>query len=253
MSLHYRIEGQGPKIFLAHALGCDLSMWDEVTKDLIKDFCVVRFDHLGHGQSPAIAGAVTIEQLADAVAGFIGEFDTTPCLYAGVSMGAMVGTDIAIRYPGLCSGMVLANSTYHYDDSERMVWRKRIDMVMQSGMVSIAEMAMARWLSKDFLERQPNKVALLKNCLLNMHVGSYAACCHAVAHIDFRNALHNIKMPVTIVAGTHDAATSPKLSEFLHKAIAHSKITYLDAAHISAVERPHEFSNVIRKLYASIT
>ncbi len=251
MSLHYTIEGRGPQIVLAHALGCDTSMWNEVTKDLIKDFCVVRFDHLGHGQSSPITGDLSIQQLADTVVDFIRQFCTVPCLYAGVSMGAMVGMDIAARYPSLFKGMVIANATYHYDDSERMAWYKRIDTVMQNGMASIADMAIARWISNDFHIQQPNKVALLKNCLLSTDVRSYAACCQAVAHIDFRSSLQNIKIPVTIVAGTHDVATPPKLSELLQRAIAHSNISYLETGHISAVEKPHEFSDVIRKLHAS--
>ena len=252
MSLHYTVEGRGPKIILAHALGCDISMWDAVTEDLAKDFCVVRFDHLGHGKSPAISGEVTIEQLADAVAGLIGDTCNAPCLYAGVSMGAMVGMDIAIRYPSLCRGMVLANTTHYYEDFARTAWQERIETVMQSGMSAIADMPIARWLSKDFLVQQPNEAARLKSCLLNMRAESYAACCHAVAHIDFRARLRNIVLPVTIIAGTQDVATPPQLSKFLHQAITHSDIAFLEAGHISAVERPYEFSNVIRKMHASI-
>jgi 3-oxoadipate enol-lactonase len=29
IDIHYTIEGEGPVVTLSHALGCNLSMWDE--------------------------------------------------------------------------------------------------------------------------------------------------------------------------------------------------------------------------------
>lgn len=70
--LHAKNEGHGPLVVLSHALGCDLSMWDDVAKLLQADFTVLRYDHRGHGQSPATTGAFSIDDLADDVEGLLG-------------------------------------------------------------------------------------------------------------------------------------------------------------------------------------
>src|SRR5258708_27453869 len=69
--LHVVQQGQGPAIVLSHALGCDLQMWDGVAQALEDRFTVVRYDHRGHGRSPAIGEAFDMNDLADDAAGVI--------------------------------------------------------------------------------------------------------------------------------------------------------------------------------------
>ena len=61
-ALHYTVRaprsGKAPRhtVVLAHALGCDLSMWDELANELAGDCRVICYDQRGHGASQAPAG-----------------------------------------------------------------------------------------------------------------------------------------------------------------------------------------------------
>jgi 3-oxoadipate enol-lactonase len=252
MPLYLVDEGEGPVIVLAHALGCDLSMWDEVASLLIGDFRVIRFDHLGHGKSPQISGHVAIGAFTDAVAAMMRKLDLGDCLFAGVSMGAMVGMDLANRYRHQCTGVVLANATHYYDAPSRLAWRNRIDLVNANGTASVADMALDRWLSPTFRSTEPQRTSQLRSVLCGMQTASYVASCQAVSEIDFRDVLPHVRMPSLLIAGSQDVATPPSMLEHMHQLIASSAIEYLDAGHLSAVEKPHEFALIIQRFYARL-
>jgi 3-oxoadipate enol-lactonase len=252
MLLHYTIEGQGPDLFLGHALGCDLSMWKDVSALLRKDFRVVCFDQLGHGRSPLISGTPDIAKFTDSVVALMASLGVECCLYAGISMGAMVSIDLASRYPALCRGIVLANTAYHYEAQARSAWEQRIDTVNHHGIEAVASMVIARWLTPEFFKTSPEKIALLKDVLLRTDANSYSASCHAVASIDFREILQAIDVPALVIAGRYDLATPPEFSEYLHRVLDGSRIEYLQAAHISAVEKPLEFSIAIRDFFSRL-
>src|SRR3954463_10081518 len=117
--LHFTREGRGPTVVLAHALGCDLSMWDETAKELARGFTVLRYDHRGHGRSEAVAGPFEIEQLADDAADLIPAGNDGENHFVGLSMGGMVAQQVAVRHPELVTSVVIANSSSRYDDTGR--------------------------------------------------------------------------------------------------------------------------------------
>jgi 3-oxoadipate enol-lactonase len=63
-ALHYTVRAprRAPTqtIVLAHALGCDLSMWDALANALAQDHRVIAYDQRGHGGSVSPAGRYTM-------------------------------------------------------------------------------------------------------------------------------------------------------------------------------------------------
>ena len=84
---------------LSHALGCDLSMWDEVAQILARHYTVLRYDHRGHGRSERLPGPFTMAAFADDAASLIQEHADGPVSFVGLVLGGMVGQQLALRYP----------------------------------------------------------------------------------------------------------------------------------------------------------
>ena len=48
----YRLEGQGPPLYMIHGIGSRAVMWDSIIGALKDQFTCVSFDLRGHGASP---------------------------------------------------------------------------------------------------------------------------------------------------------------------------------------------------------
>src|SRR5690606_29683357 len=141
-------EGQGPVIVLSHALALDRHMWDALSAALAPHCTVVRYATRGHGQSTVCDAPYALDDPAEDAAAVIRSLDRGPVVFAGLSLGGMVGQALAARHPGLLRGLVVINSAAHYAD--RSLWDTRMQAVKAGGMPAVAEGSLDRWLSPAF-------------------------------------------------------------------------------------------------------
>ncbi len=238
-------EGQGPVVVLSHALGCDLHMWDGVAALLARDHTVLRYDHRNHGGSEVVAGPLKIEDLAEDVAALIAR-EAGPVHFVGLSMGGMTAQALALSHPQLLGRVVIANSAAHYPD--QAPWRTRVQTVQAQGVAAIAAGAVARWLTPGYAATPEGAAAAkaLYDTLVRTDAAGYIASCDAVAAIDFRESNRRIARPVLVIAGSRDEATPIAMSREIAAAIPGARLAEIDAAHLSAVERPAEFAALVR-------
>src|SRR5215212_8434758 len=60
-----------PVVVFSNSLGTTLEMWDAQVRALAPRYRCLRYDTRGHGRSPAVEGPVTVEALADDMAGLL--------------------------------------------------------------------------------------------------------------------------------------------------------------------------------------
>ena len=253
-SLHCVQEGRGPIVVLSHALGSNLGMWDAVVAILKDRFTLFRYDHRNHGKSEQFQTPFTIDDMADDAASLILEVAAGKKVhFAGLSMGGMVAQSLAARHPQLLSSVVIANSAEYYDDSAKKNWTTRIESVNANGIRPIAEAIISRWFTPEFIRTQKGSANDLveesKIDLEDCDPLAYALSCNAVANIDFRIPNTLINMPTLIIAGIQDQATPVALSQSIHRNIKNSELIEINAAHLSAIEKPIEFANALQYFY----
>ena len=246
-------EGNGPIVVLSHALGCDLRMWDGVAAQLARAHTVLRYDHRNHGASERVPGALRIETLAQDAAELIQrEADGEPVHFVGLSMGGMTAQALAVRHPELLRTVTIANSSAHYPD--QAPWRARAETVAARGVAAIAPGAVSRWLTPAFAATPEGQVAAeqLQAVLLANDPQAYIESCNAVAAIDFRDSNRRVAVPTLVIGGLQDEATPFAMSEAIAAAIPHARLASIDAAHVSAVERPVEFAQLLIDYWRSL-
>lgn len=233
-------------IVLSHALGCDLTMWNVLADKLAEDCRVIAYDHRGHGQSETAPGPYTMEDLTEDAARVIQETNSAPLVWIGISMGGMVGQELALRHPELIAALVIANSTSRYPDEAQTTWQQRIITLEQQGIPGIVEATLQRFFSPAFHERDPATVDAFRRRLLSTELQAYLGCCHAVRVIDTTERLPQIRVPVQIIAGEQDQGTPPAMAKTIADKIPYAKLAVLpDAAHLSVIEQPEAFAKVI--------
>lgn len=250
--LRYDIQGPrdgstAPRTFvLAHALGCDLTMWDALAQHLAGQGRVLRYDQRGHGGSEAPAGPYTLAELADDAARLIAELALGPVVWVGLSMGGMVGQELALRHPGRVQALVLANTTSGYPPEARAGWSQRIAAIAQGGLKAIVDGALQRWFHAGFHAEQAQTVAHWRARVLGCDAAAYIACCQAIAGVDTTARLPGIAVPALVIAGALDQGTPPEMARVIAQGIPGARLAILpEASHLSVLEQPLAFRSAV--------
>lgn len=247
--LHISHQGSGSPVLLSHALGADMSMWDDVAEALAEQHSVTCYDHRGHGRSQVLPGPYHMDDLVDDAAQLISQHFKRPVIFIGLSMGGMVGQLLAARHPALVRKLVLANCPSHVSPSAQDQWQARMDAVEQGGMAAVLDATLARWFTPAFAadtrKGGAQAVAAVREAVAATQPQGYVAACAAVAGFDARPELAQIQCPTLVIGAEHDPGTPPQASRELHAAIAGARLHIMTTAHLSAVEQPQAFVDAV--------
>ncbi len=243
--LNYSLEGPAgaPVLLLSNSLGTDLGMWDTQIPALTAHFRVLRYDTRGHGASLVTPGPYAIGQLGADVLALLDALELPRVHFCGLSMGGLIGQWLGIHAGERLGRLVLCNTAAKIASDE--VWNTRIDTVLKGGeqaMRDLRDASVARWFTAGFAEREPAQVERIVAMLAATSPQGYAANCAAVRDADFREQLGLVQAPTLIVAGSHDAVTTPDNARFMQARIADAQLVEFAAAHLSNVEAGDAFS-----------
>ena len=118
-------------------------------------------------------------------------------------------------------------------------------MVESEGMQVVAEATIQRWLTKEFMDKEPIETAKLISMIADTPPAGYIAAAMAVRDVDLRNDLAKINLPVLVIAGALDPSTPPVMAEAIADGIPNARLAILDAEHLSNIEKADEFDQLI--------
>jgi 3-oxoadipate enol-lactonase len=253
VELHFTDSGgTGDAVLLAHAIGCDHRMWDDLAARLAKKFRVIALDARGHGKSPVAHRPYKLEILADDARAVLDKLGIAKAHWVGLSMGGMVGQAFALRHPARLLKLVIANSTASYGAEGRAMWQARVKLVQQGGLAAIRDMVAARYFSDGFRAAQPERVAAVMDRFMETPAEGYLGCCDAIANLDYADDLIRIKAKTLVIAGEADAGTPLAMSAAIAAKIPGARLAVIPgAAHLSAAEKPEEFADLVEQFLTS--
>jgi 3-oxoadipate enol-lactonase len=241
---HHLLEGpeHAPVMLFAGSLGTTHAMWDDQAAALRGELRVLRYDHRGHGRSPVPPGPYTIDELAGDALALLDRLGVERATFVGLSIGGAVAITAALRAPERFERLVLCSTSMHFGPPEQ--WHERAATVRAGGVEAVADAALERWLT-------PEAPAALRERLRAMLVATpregYAACCEALAGYDARGRLGALTMPVVAIAGADDPTTPPATLQAIVDEVPDGRLHVIERArHIACVERPEEFTRVLR-------
>jgi 3-oxoadipate enol-lactonase len=253
IELSYTVEGSGPWLAMSHSLACNSHMWDEQMPLLAKRFKVLRFDTRGHGDSDAPAGAYTLEQMADDVKGLFEALGIRAAHWVGLSMGGMIGQTFALRYPGVLTSVVLADTTSRYPAEAAPLWADRIKVAESKGIEPLVQPTLERWFTAPYRAAHPDQMQRIGGMIRATPVAGYVGCCNAIPKINLTARLKEIKVPALVIVGADDAGTPPAMAREIHENLPGSELVVIpSAAHLSNVEQPAAFDAALTRFYDRI-
>lgn len=238
----YRMDGpeDAPVLLLSNSLGTDMAMWDPQLPTFTQQFRVVRYDSRGHGCSDSPAGGYSMDLLGRDALQLLDHLGIERAHFCGLSKGGMVGQWLGVRAPERIERLILANTSAYMGPPAN--WQSRIEGVLRDGMEPLAIASVQRWFTEGFPEREPQSAEPIKQMLLACNPVGYAGCCAAIRDMDLRPTAGLIVAPTLVIAGSQDPSTSVAEGQWLVDQMQNGTLALLDAAHLSNVEVPADFS-----------
>jgi pimeloyl-ACP methyl ester carboxylesterase len=146
-----------PVVVLGNSLGTTREVWEPQVAALGERFRLLRFEHRGHGGSPAPPGPYTIAELGADVLALLDGLGLRAVSYCGISLGGMIGMWLAAHAPERIGALGLCCTSAYLPPAG--FWAGRAEQARAGGMASLSEQVVARWFTPAFRARDPAAVA----------------------------------------------------------------------------------------------
>lgn len=241
-------EGAPPVVFL-HALGTDLTIWDETVAALAPRFRCLRFDARGHGRSDVPAPPYSMGALIRDAESLMEHFALKDAVVVGCSMGGLVAQGLATKRLDLVRAMVLTNTAAKIGGPG--LWQTRAAEVAATGLAAYAPGAMERMFGRKWQEAPA--MPRIRAMLQGMSPQGWIGCAHAIAGADFYTTTAALGLPTLVIAGTNDGTTPPDLVRETADLIRGHRWELMRATgHLPMVERPEAFIALLADFLQSI-
>ena len=236
-----RISGDGPPLVLLHSLLADRSSFDGVVGALAQRFRVMLPALPGFGRSPAVPGGLA--DVADRMAAAIQDFaGGAPVRLLGNGYGGFVALQAVIRHQALAERLVLADAGAAFSEPGREAFRGMARGAAAKGLEAIADTAMRRLFAPDFHAANPTLVVERRVIFLQSDPAVIIAACEALAALDLRPSLADVRIPVLAIVGEQDEATPPPMSREVVGGLPNATLTILPGlAHVPQLQAPERF------------
>jgi len=245
ITINYKISGKGDPIVFIHGLGSSIRDWEFQVAFFSKDYKVVVYDVRGHGDSDKPSGPYSVPQFSFDAAMLIKKLDLGPVHVVGISMGGMIGFQLALDAPDLVKSLVVVNAgpdvlVKNFKDLFQ-VWQRHV-LVRVFGMRKVGEVLGARIFPKEsqkeirdiFIDRWAENDP---RAWLNAFKG--------LVGWSVRDRLGEIECPVLVVSADQDY-TPVSSKEAYVKNIPKGRLVVIeDSHHATPVDQREKFNQVV--------
>jgi len=238
IKIYYEVAGEGYPLVLMHANPFDRRMFIYQVAHFSTYFKVVNIDLRGYGYSDKPAIPITMSDLCEDVVAVCGQEKVGEAVFAGVSVGGVMGLQLGLDHPELFKALILVGCSSMPGDR----YQSRIDGYMNQGVAKYHIQHLTSLVSADFPRSKMGQYLLGMHTEMDSRLSApaIAAIFHALQNRDLTARLPELKMPVLIMNGEFD--NSLKRSREMSTRIAGAEHrVILGAGHACCLEDPATF------------
>lgn len=203
--IHFSDVGKGDAVVLLHGFLEDISMWEEIQKELVLTHRIICIDLLGHGKSDCLGYIHTMEAMSEVVQYVLNKLKIDAAMFVGHSMGGYVALAVAESNSAIVNGVCLLNSTAQSDSEERKKNRERVIRMARSNYQALVSMSINNLFSREIKPQFLLEIEKSKKVALQTNVQSYIACSEGMKQRNNREfVLTNGLFKKLIVTGEKD-------------------------------------------------
>ena len=210
----FREQGSGIPLLLLHGISSGAASWHK--QMALNGFRVLAWDMPGYGESPML----TVERAsagdyADALAAMLDRAGVWQAVLVGHSLGALVASAFAAKFPDRVRHLVLADAAQGYGqaapEQREQVWRSREQQMALGGEI-LAQTRAAKLLRPG---ARGEDIATVASGMRKLRPEGYLAAAWMLAHDDIHGWLKRYSGTFEVWCGEQDAITQPELVQGL--------------------------------------
>ncbi len=250
--LSHHHHGSGDPVLLLHGLGSSAADWQLQVPVFAERYRVLTLDLPGHGRSPAPAGRLTVEGMAEQVAALLAQHAEPAVHTVGLSLGGCVALTLALRHPARVRSLTLVNTFARLRPAGmRGAWRlaTRLCLLAAAPMPTVAAYV-ARGLF-PLPEQRPLYAEAAARLSRNPR-RAYLAAVRAVALFNVLPSLGAVRCPTLVVAGDRDQTVPRAAAHTLHAGIRGAALRLVpNSGHATPYDQPATFNAVVLEFLAA--
>ena len=248
--LFYRESGDGPPAVFIHGFPLDHSLWLDQLKGLAHVRHCIALDLRGFGRSdPTVDAVLTMEMLADDVAGLLEALGVGGADVVGHSMGGYVALALWELRPDVVRSLALVDTRAGGDGAEARTGRDAmIDRILDGG-----KSALADEMVRNLLGREPSRraQARLRSMVESTRYETLVAAIEGMKDRKDRTAiLPTISVPTVVIGGEEDTLIPPDRIREVSAAIPGARTSIIArAGHLTPIEQPDPVNQALIELF----
>lgn len=209
--------GEGEPLVLVHGVGMNRAVWGPQIEYLARNYRVIAYDMLGHGDSPLPPEETRLQDLGRQLETLLDELEIERIHLVGHSMGALVALDFALRQPDRVRDLVLLNAVYERSIEQRGAVLERARRLLAEDVEGDLEDTLDRWFGPEQRVIRPERVERVRHWLENVDRVGYARVYDLFARADdeFVGCLSSLAMPALFATGEHDPNSTPEMARHM--------------------------------------
>ena len=228
VDVSYRIEGQGPALYLVHGIGARKTTWDKLSVGLKDRFTCVSYDLRGHGESPVPPTPYTLDDLVDDLEALRQKLGHEKIHVAGHSLGGMIGPAYARAYPEHTLSVGLLSTAAGRSEDDRAKLKAVGDAMEQNGIAETLGTFVARWFTDAFIQAHPDLVEARLQQVNDTPADVFLCVFWIYATTEMAPWLHEVKCPCLVLTGELDGGCNPRLNQFIDGELPDSRLVILE-------------------------
>lgn len=249
LSVHYRDEGQGFPLLLLHGAGSSLHTWEGWTRELAKNYRVIRLDLPGFGLTgPNAKKDYSMAWNVRFLAAFLDKLGVKECYVAGNSYGGRLAWEFASARPKRVRKLILVDAS-GYPAPQRRILAARLARMPLVGRLLLH--VTPRFLMAKTLRDMYGDPTRLSEATIDRYYDLFLRAGNRETFRilsrervrDSSARIRAIEAPTLILWGAEDQAVPPADGERFHGDMPGSKlIVYPGVGHVPMEEIPGESS-----------
>ena len=243
--VRYFEAGSGRPLLLIHAFPYNAEMWRPQLAQVPDGWRFVAPDLRGFGGTlDEGTPALTLDDHADDLLGFLDALEIDSPVVGGLSMGGYITFALFRRAPERIAGMVLADTRPQVDSPDGRRGRQALlDLLHSRGVGAVADDLLGKQLGQTTLRERPEVAAEVRRLIESSSPRAIEAAVTALlSRPDSTPDLARIRCPTLVIVGAEDTITPPADAEAMYLALGSVLVVIPGAGHVSNLEAPGAFN-----------